>query len=1223
MIDDKVVSNKRVVYKRDKRNDEDPGKFYLEDEKSGERIELIDFDWVERAGVKKNEAIAEATAARYTTLFRLTDEQVRFDAAADALEIVGRGMTYAEAYSNTAGALGENIANISVMALSFYTSSSLDYMYHDYFDDETDESEELHPSNKVDLNEGRVQKAADNLYLQILLLIGGEFFDQAEQYAQETLVKKYSSPDAIANLIKERGSDGLKSTKAIKTLMSEYFCNWGPAIIKLAPKVKHGGFATAGEYLAALNRELMLNRISGRVNMILLCLGVTLMKAGHPLSVMLGAAVVVSAQPVSMGVRKAAELKLMEKENDGSRIDETKQTDIWNEVLDTVFEEFKKQFNLAELFNGVSQMYLLCDLHTDDPRIAEFEIDAPGGIEGFEILWRGNVKSLANLDFKCLAKHEGIGDVSEFTNKIKGLSACYGTVESIGGMMNRKFEKKGNEAINQLDEDFVAFFDHRGIKSADVMRRIITDIFQKWEWDPYEHSYKEVIIKEGDTLEDIAHDHFISCEALRKANNLHENQNIKERATLKIPPLTKVPYEIKQGDSLSEIAVEYDTDVARLKRLNNLEGGTIYTGDILLVPLEIDWAYEDRRWTSFKNPEFNIIPRLIHKKKTKDIIDKHNFLFLPGYTVPEIKDHLKETSKHFPERYLKFLLEQGINVGIDTRGRVPFHQVRHISIIDRQANKFGIGLRFEDNKGYEEILELSHNEFFKEEGLYGNLFSKKEGDGKGVNYDYLIFKDPDVLLPHVFFKKNHDRLYGSLGKNKEELSTPEDPYQFTAGFGEEKNYKNSNGMGVIKLNGHTIGENIRFLRKTRYQGQLKEEYEENFYKEGTKKLMLKVNYTFTPQGKLDFNSLFDLYDKTELIIKYGSLGDGPAIANILEIDDFQNGDYGIELPRYHIISGTLYAKQKKEYSNHEIISCAGNDIKININSGKAYNYKLNQEDGEELYNQADRIIIGDKPIGSGINLHRETEEGIIEYRDDDQVKYEFSIKKDRLLIDLQNHPHIKEIYREELSKNIRDSKILDAILIENFKNGDYGLHLPYEHMGENFTLLVGSKAREEIEINQPHDYYIYSQKSYCNNEDCKLKKLCQERGKNSLGSEACFCKQYIFNELGYKAINGKGDLYIDGLRLGEMNIEKLTYIGGLISGYTFKKGLYELECRFEQKLNNDDKVDELLISYKGGIRGKNTGEWNHILIKGFQNGDYNINLPEVVVSYLPGSNYIG
>ncbi|QTL97764.1 hypothetical protein GM661_07070 [Iocasia frigidifontis] len=605
-------------------------------------------------------------------------------------------------------------------------------------------------------------------------------------------------------------------------------------------------------------------------------------------------------------------------------------------------------------------------------------------------------------------------------------------------------------------------------------------------------------------------------------------------------------------------------------------------------------------------------------------MDKHNFLFLPGYTIPEVKDHLKVINKHFPERYLKFLLEQGINIGIDTRGRVPFHQVQHISIIDRQADKFGLGLCFEDNKGYEEILELSHNEFFKEEGLYGNLFSKKEGDGKGVNYDYLIFKDdPDVLLPHVFFKKNNDRLYGSLGKNKEELSPPEEPYQFTAGFGKKQNYKKSNGMGVIKINGHTIGENIRFLRKSRYQGQFKEEYEENIYKEGTEQLMLKLSYSFTPHGKLDFNSLFDLYDKTELIIKYGIPGEGPAIENILEIDDFQNGDYGIELPRYHLISGTLYAKQKKEYSNNEIISCAGNDIKININSGKAYNYKLNQEDGEELYNQADRIIIGDKPIGSGINLHRETEEGIIEYRDDDQVKYEFSIKKDKLLIDLQNHPHIKEIYREELSKNIRDSKILDAILIENFKNGDYGLHLPYEHMGENFTLLVGSKAREEIEINQPHDYYIYSQKSYCNNEDCKLKKLCQERGKNSLGSEACFCKQYIFNELGYKAINGKGDLYIDGLRLGEMNIEKLTYIGGLISGYTFKKGLYELECRFEQKLNNDDKVDELLISYKGGIRGKNTGEWNHILIKGFQNGDYNINLPEVVVSYLPGSNYIG
>ncbi|QTL98127.1 LysM peptidoglycan-binding domain-containing protein [Iocasia frigidifontis] len=1205
MIDDNVISNKKVEYERDRNDPNDSGKFYLEDEESGEKIELIDFDWVEGMGVNRNEKIAEATAQKYTTLFRLTDEQVRFDAAAGALEIAGRGMTYAEAYSNTAGALGENIANISVMALSSYTSLSLDYMYHDYFNDENDESEEPHPSNKVDLNEERVQKAADNLYLQTLLLIGGEFFNQAEQYAQEALVKKYSSPDTIANLIKERGSDGLKSAKAIKTLMSEYFCNWGPAIIKLAPKVKHGGFATAGEYLAALNRELMLNRISCRVNMILLCLGVTLMKTEHPLAALLGAAVLVSAQPVSMGVRKAAEHKLKEKENNSAQIDETKQTDIWDEVLDTVFEEFKKQFNLVELFNGVSQMYLLCDLHTDDPRIAEFEIDAPGGIEGFEILWRGNVKSLANLDFKCLAKHEGIGDVSEFTNKIKGLSACYGTVESIGGMMNRKFEKKGNEAINQLDEDFVAFFDHRGIKSADVMRRIITDIFQKWEWDPYEHSYKEVIVKEGDTLEDIAHDHFISCEALRKANNLHENQNIKERATLKIPPLTKVPYEIKQGDSLSEIAVEYDTDVATLKRLNNLEGGTIYTGDILLVPFEIDWAYEDRRWTSFKNPEFNITPRLTHKKKTKDIMDKHNFLFLPGYTVPEVKDHLKVINKHFPERYLKFLLEQGINVGIDTRGRVPFHQVRHISIIDRQADKFGIGLRYAD-KSYKKILELSHNEFFIKEELNDKLFSKID---KNFEYDYLIFKDPDVLLPHVFFKKNHDRLYGSLGKNKEELTSPEDPYQFTAGFGEEKNYKKSNGMGVIKLNGHTIGENIRFLRKTR--GQLKEEYEENIYKEGTKKLMLKVNYTFTPHGKLDFNSLFDLYDKTELIIKYGSPGDGPAIANILEIDDFQNGDYGIKLPRYHLISGTLYARQYNQYINNEMINCVGDNIKINLSSGKIYNYKLNKEDGEKIYNMAKGIIMGDRPIGQDIKLIKETEEGILEYRDDDQVEYRFSIKENTLLIELKNHHSIRKAWGNMQSVN--------SILIENFKNGDYGLRLPYEYLGDYCALMVGTRGREEID--EGRDYHLYSQKSYCDIKDYKLNGLYPE-GINNNG-EDCFSKQYIFNELRYKLSNGKGNLYIDGFRMGDLDIEKLVYEGELSFRYRFKKGLYTLDCRFRQKLNEKTyQVDELIINYRGRLRDNYLGKWKLILIKNFKNGDYNIKLPGVIVSHLPGSNYI-
>ena len=92
------------------------------------------------------------------------------------------------------------------------------------------------------------------------------------------------------------------------------------------------------------------------------------------------------------------------------------------------------------------------------------------------------------------------------------------------------------------------------------------------------------IVKEGDTLSQIAEDFDISPNTIRWENDT-TGGNIKVGQTLSILPVTGVKHIIKKGDTLAGIADKYDADVNDIEIFNDISSNDgLKVGDILIVP---------------------------------------------------------------------------------------------------------------------------------------------------------------------------------------------------------------------------------------------------------------------------------------------------------------------------------------------------------------------------------------------------------------------------------------------------------------------------------------------------------------------------------------------------------------------------------------------------------------------------------------------------------------
>jgi len=92
------------------------------------------------------------------------------------------------------------------------------------------------------------------------------------------------------------------------------------------------------------------------------------------------------------------------------------------------------------------------------------------------------------------------------------------------------------------------------------------------------------IVKEGDTLSEIAQKFGLKLNSVLCSNNLSENSLIKPGMKLKIPCEDGFYYTIKEGDTLSQIAKKFEVNLEKIKKANQTQGEKIYPDEVIFLP---------------------------------------------------------------------------------------------------------------------------------------------------------------------------------------------------------------------------------------------------------------------------------------------------------------------------------------------------------------------------------------------------------------------------------------------------------------------------------------------------------------------------------------------------------------------------------------------------------------------------------------------------------------
>jgi len=92
------------------------------------------------------------------------------------------------------------------------------------------------------------------------------------------------------------------------------------------------------------------------------------------------------------------------------------------------------------------------------------------------------------------------------------------------------------------------------------------------------------IVKEGDTLSEIAQKFGLKLNSVLCSNSLSENSLIKPGMKLKIPCEDGFYYTIKEGDTLSQIAEKFEVDLEKIKKANQIQGEKIYPDEVIFLP---------------------------------------------------------------------------------------------------------------------------------------------------------------------------------------------------------------------------------------------------------------------------------------------------------------------------------------------------------------------------------------------------------------------------------------------------------------------------------------------------------------------------------------------------------------------------------------------------------------------------------------------------------------
>ncbi len=93
------------------------------------------------------------------------------------------------------------------------------------------------------------------------------------------------------------------------------------------------------------------------------------------------------------------------------------------------------------------------------------------------------------------------------------------------------------------------------------------------------------IVREGDSLSQIAEMFDVSVNTIRWANDLSKSKAIQPGDTLTILPISGVQHTVDEGETLSEIAEAYNGDIDEIRQFNGLSpSDTIVPGGTITIP---------------------------------------------------------------------------------------------------------------------------------------------------------------------------------------------------------------------------------------------------------------------------------------------------------------------------------------------------------------------------------------------------------------------------------------------------------------------------------------------------------------------------------------------------------------------------------------------------------------------------------------------------------------
>jgi murein DD-endopeptidase MepM/ murein hydrolase activator NlpD len=97
-------------------------------------------------------------------------------------------------------------------------------------------------------------------------------------------------------------------------------------------------------------------------------------------------------------------------------------------------------------------------------------------------------------------------------------------------------------------------------------------------------SWKEYIVKKGDSVSGIAAEHALSMDAIIASNGIGNVRRLREGDRLRIPNMDGIPYTVRKGDSFSRISQNLGVPLKAILDANNIQSDIVSPGPVLFIP---------------------------------------------------------------------------------------------------------------------------------------------------------------------------------------------------------------------------------------------------------------------------------------------------------------------------------------------------------------------------------------------------------------------------------------------------------------------------------------------------------------------------------------------------------------------------------------------------------------------------------------------------------------